>query len=194
MTMKVSHPASHFERLYAERRDPYELGTRWYERRKYQLTLASLTRPRYEHALEIGCGEGLFTDQLAARCRALTALDASPTAIRRARARRSGRRPTVSFVTGVVPADWPAGEFDLIVVPEVGYYLAPKDLARLAERIAGCAPALEEVVAVHWRHSSATLPTNGELVHEVIGAELPTWRRHSHHVEQDFLLDVWTST
>ena len=84
MTTSASHPASHFERLYSERTDPYELGTRWYEKRKYQLTLAALTQPTYRHALEIGCGEGLFTGQLAPRCEALTAIDASPTATRRA--------------------------------------------------------------------------------------------------------------
>ncbi len=47
MTTSASHPASHFERLYSERTDPYELGTRWYEKRKYQLTLAALTQPTY---------------------------------------------------------------------------------------------------------------------------------------------------
>lgn len=194
MTTSASHPASHFERLYSERTDPYELGTRWYEKRKYQLTLAALTQPTYRHALEIGCGEGLFTGQLAPRCEALTAIDASPTATRRASTRLGGLRPSVSVATVVVPGDWPTGEFDLVVMSEVGYYLTANDLAELAGRIAGCAPTLTEVVAVHWRHRSPTLPTHGETVHEVLGAALRTWRLHAHHVERDFLLDVWTST
>lgn len=193
MTTSKSHPASHFEALYSGRSDPYDLTTRWYEQRKYQLTLAALTQPTYRNALEIDCGEGLFTDQLAPRCAALSAIDASPTATQRART-RLGPRPGLSISDVVVPGDWPEGHFDLIVLSEVGYYLGEDDLSTLAARIADCAPSPTELVAVHWRHRSPTLTSDGDTVHQKLGAALQQWQLHTRHVERDFLLDVWTAT
>ena len=44
--------------MYSQSGDPWELGTRWYEQRKYAITLAMLPNERYAHAFEPGCSVG----------------------------------------------------------------------------------------------------------------------------------------
>ena len=50
--------AEYFEAMYRESQDPWSLSTRWYERRKYALTVAALPRARYRSAFEPGCSVG----------------------------------------------------------------------------------------------------------------------------------------
>ena len=47
--------AEYFRGCYAAAADPWGLATRWYEARKYALTLALLPRERYAAAFEPGC-------------------------------------------------------------------------------------------------------------------------------------------
>ncbi|WP_431313502.1 hypothetical protein [Streptomyces lydicus] len=46
----MSTPPAYFEAMYAGAVDPWDLAGRWYEQRKYALTLASLPRRRYPDA------------------------------------------------------------------------------------------------------------------------------------------------
>jgi len=57
----------YFDRIYSESEDPWQLGGRWYEQRKYAITLALLPYRRYRHAFEPGCSIGVLTEQLTAR-------------------------------------------------------------------------------------------------------------------------------
>lgn len=57
----MSTPPAYFEAMYAGAVDPWDLAGRWYEQRKYALTLASLPRPRYRAAFEPGCSVGVLT-------------------------------------------------------------------------------------------------------------------------------------
>ncbi|MFE7421819.1 hypothetical protein [Rhodococcus sp. NPDC057529] len=59
---------SYFDAMYAASPDPWGFGDRWYEQRKYALTLAALPRPRYRRAFEPGCSIGILTAALAHRC------------------------------------------------------------------------------------------------------------------------------
>ena len=45
-------PDRYFDERYARSRDPWCLAERWYEKRKYAITLPMLPRPTYRHALE----------------------------------------------------------------------------------------------------------------------------------------------
>jgi hypothetical protein len=45
-------PDAYFDELYATSDDPWQLSSRWYEERKYSITLSLLPRPRYRHAFE----------------------------------------------------------------------------------------------------------------------------------------------
>ncbi len=177
-----------FRDAYRGDADPWRLATRWYERRKYALTLAALTRPRYRSAFEPGCSVGVLTEQLADRCDRLLAWDLDPTARAQARARVADR-PTAAVACGRVPGDWPAARFDLVVLSEVGYYLDPPDLARLVRRAHDCLEPGGEVVAVHWRHPVPEYPTTGDAVHDALLAH-PGLHRLAGHVEDDFRLDV----
>lgn len=176
-------PAGYFDRMYAENPDPWGLTTRWYEQRKYALTLAVLPSPAYDRGLEIGCSVGVLTASLAARCNSLVALDPSPAALSAARARVP---PSVRLVQGAVPGGWPNGTYDLVVLSEVGYYLDGADLGRLLDLVERDLAPGGTVVACHWRHPVPDYPLTGDQVHDA----LARWPRVSRVDEEDFRLDV----
>ena len=72
--------------MYSAADDPWGFEERWYERRKYAISLAQLPAERYHRAFEPGCSIGVFTRLLAQRCDAVAVL-------RRRRGRGPGRRP-----------------------------------------------------------------------------------------------------
>ena len=84
----------YFDQMYAAAPDPWGLASRWYEARKYALTLALLPDPRYRDAFEPGCSVGVLTGMLAARCGPVLAWDASAAAVRAA-AGRTAALPNV---------------------------------------------------------------------------------------------------
>ena len=57
----------YFRDCYAASADPWGLAERWYEARKYALSLALLPAERYSAAFEPGCSIGVLSAQLAAR-------------------------------------------------------------------------------------------------------------------------------
>ena len=121
--------AEYFENLYASDPDPWRFASSEYELEKYAATMAALPSSDYRRALEIGCSIGVLTQRLAARCRTLIALDPAEGALSQARERCSDL-PDVSFMRALVPADWPEGAFDLILLSEVVYYLDRADVGR----------------------------------------------------------------
>jgi len=142
-------PMDYFDRLYSENPDPWRFRTSAYEREKYEATLAALRPERYARGLEVGCSIGVFTRLLADRCERLLAIDGSRIALAQARlscAACSG----VVLEQRTVPAGFPEGCFDLVVLSEVLYYLAPDDLDRLAERCAEALAPHGEVILCHW--------------------------------------------
>lgn len=175
----------YFERLYAASPDPWGFTTRWYEERKYALSLAMLPRRRYAEVFEPGCSIGVLTALLAPRCDRLLSWDASAEAVRRARE----RAPDARVERGSIPAQWPAGSFDLIVFSEVLYYLGPDDLDRavgLAERSLRPGGAL---LAVHWRHPVPEYPLTGDEAHAAVARS--SLSRLAEHREDDFLAEVY---
>jgi protein-L-isoaspartate O-methyltransferase len=129
----VSLDAGYFDQMYAEAADPWGLASRWYEARKYALSLALLPEPHYQDAFEPGCSVGVLTGMLAARCGQVLAWDASGAAVRAAMA-RTAALPNVSVDRGAIPGDWPTGQFDLIVFSEVLYYFAGGELDKVLDR------------------------------------------------------------
>lgn len=184
----TSLPPGYFEELYSADDDPWRFADRWYERRKRALTLAVLPRARFRRAVEPGCSIGLLTRDLAQRCDEVLASDVSARAVALAR-ERTADLPGVRVEQASVPAQWPPGRFDLVVLSEVGYYCAGSDLTALAAAAAGCLSDDGVLVACHWRHPVADYPVDGDAVHAVLRAQ-PGLAVLAHHLEEDFVLDV----
>lgn len=179
--------ADYFDRLYASDADPWGLAGRGYERRKREVLLAALPRERFRRAFEPGCATGLLTERLADRCDEVVAWDGAARPLTEA-AERLDRRPGVRLEQRRIPDAWPGGAFDLVVLSEVGYYVL--DLDRLARRVRCSLTRDGVVVACHWRRSAPDHPQRAEDVHLAVGAGL---HRLVHHVEDDFVLDVWSA-
>ena len=152
--------ADYFEAIYRRDPDPWHFRTSGYEADKYAATLDCLTRPRYRRALEVGCSIGVFTRLLAPRCEALLSIDVSDSALDIAR-QDCADLPHVEFRRAAVPAEFPAGRFDLIVLSEVLYYLAQDDLRRVADRVVEALEPGGDVVLCHWLGES-DYPLSGD--------------------------------
>ena len=81
----------YFDRLYAEDPDPWGFEDRWYEHRKYDLTMAALPEPRYRSGFEPGCSIGVLSERLADRCDSLLVCDHMTEPLERAVARLQSR-------------------------------------------------------------------------------------------------------
>jgi cyclopropane fatty-acyl-phospholipid synthase-like methyltransferase len=139
----------YFDALYTGDPDPWKFAASPYERDKYALTLDAIPKPRYRSALEVGCSIGILTSSLASRCDTLVAIDAAQAPLVEAR-RRCADLPGVRFEHMFVPAQWPDGGFDLILLSEVVYYLSRDDVGRLAARVANSLTKGGSVILVHW--------------------------------------------
>jgi 2-polyprenyl-3-methyl-5-hydroxy-6-metoxy-1,4-benzoquinol methylase len=147
----------YFEELYAVDPDPWKFAASSYERDKYALTLEAMPKLRYHSALEVGCSIGVLTRSLASRCEALVAIDAAQAPLVAAK-RRCADLSSVHFEHMFVPEQWPVGDFDLILLSEVVYYLSREDVGRLAVRVTNSLAKGGSVILVHW-----TGPTNYPL-------------------------------
>ncbi|MBZ4487538.1 PIG-L family deacetylase [Microbacterium sp. cx-55] len=186
-TARPERTVADFEEFHSRHDDPWGLDTRWYERRKRALLLASLPRERFSRALELGCASGATTRALAERAASVVAVDASETALARARAR--GVPEGVRYALHPLPEEWPTGSYDLIVVSELAYYWSPERLARALDRIDDSATDDAVLVFCHWRRPIDDAAQNGDDVHAALAARRG-WRSLVRHVEEDFLLDV----
>jgi len=160
-----SLPPGYFDDVYRANTDPWQFASSPYERGKYATTLAALPHPHYGRAFEIGCSIGVFTAQLALRCGHLLSIDVSEAALAQAQQRCAGL-PQVEIKKMQVPHEFPAGEFDLILVSEVGYYLSPADLARTADQMLAALPPGGQLLLVHWTPVVPDYPQTGDEVHD----------------------------
>jgi len=145
----------YFEQLYASDSDPWRFATSGYEREKYAATLEALPPGRFTRAFEVGCSIGVLTRQLAARCDALLAVDVSATALRQAE-ERCKDQPWVEFAEMAVPAEWPDGQFGLILFSEVLYYFGIDGIHEAARRTLDSLTPGGSVVLANWHG-----PTDG---------------------------------
>jgi cyclopropane fatty-acyl-phospholipid synthase-like methyltransferase len=147
----------YFDALYTADPDPWKFAASPYEREKYALTLEAMPQPRYRSALEVGCSIGVLTRSLASRCDTLVAIDAAQVPLVEAK-HRCADLPGVRFEHIFVPEQWPGGDFELILLSEVIYYLSREDVGRLAARVSDSLIKGGSVILVHW-----TGPTNYPL-------------------------------
>jgi len=181
----------YFERVYAAGPDPWRLRERWYERRKRSALLAALPAERYRRAFEPGCATGALTEELARRCDQVVAAERSDVPLGVAR-RLLADRAGVELHHAAVPAWWPSGRFDLVVLSEIGYYLDDAALDLLLDRVrTGLEPG-GTLAAVHWRHPAPDHARSGDSVHDRLRAFAGEagWAAVSATTEPDFRLDV----
>jgi trans-aconitate methyltransferase len=184
----VTLPPPYFDERYAGNPDPWGFEERWYEKRKYALTMAALPRLHYRRGFEVGCSNGVLTEQLAGRCNQLIACDVAVSAVSAARQRLAGR--AVDVMQAAIPDDWPEGSFDLIALSEVGYYLDEGDMRRVASKVGDSLAVDGHLIAVHWRHRVADYPSNADAVHRTlrIATGLTSLARYD---EDRFTLEVF---
>lgn len=182
-------PPPFFDELYADSPDPWGFAQRWYERRKYALTLAALPEARYARGVELGCSIGVLTALLAERCEALLAIDCAPAAVERSAVRTAGA-PGVTVERRRLPDEWPsAGPFDLVVASEVLYYFDDADRARVLDLAVGDLRPGGTLLLCHWLGEAPSYPVGGAQVHDEVRARpglepVGSWR------EREFALDV----
>lgn len=180
-----------FDTVHSRNDDPWDYAGSWYEHRKRSLTLAALPGATYTAGLEIGCSIGTLSVELAQRCSSFLAIDASSAALAHA-ARRLEHLPAARTRHLTVPQDWPEGRFDLIVVSEVGYYLAPGELAGLFDRVEAALLPGGTLALCHWRHPIAGWELDGDSVHAAARRRLG-WADAGLYRERDFILEVLTA-
>jgi SAM-dependent methyltransferase len=188
VTEPTATPAGYFEAFWAKGDDPWEHGTRWYETRKYDLTAAALPRPHYRRSFEPGCGSGFLTQRLAGRSDEHVAMERHPRGVA-ATARLCDGLPTVTAVEGTIPADWPPGRLDLIVLSEVLYYLDAADLDAALERVDESLAAGGDLVVVHFRSPVAEHTWTGDEVHSRVRIRTG-WEVVLEAVDPEFRLEV----
>jgi SAM-dependent methyltransferase len=181
--------AGYFRDQYAASPDPYGLAERWYEARKYAITVAMLPRERYGAAFEPGCSIGVLTALLAARCDSLLACDVVPDAVAAAQA-RTAHLPGVRVERRTVPGEWPPHSFDLIVFSELLYYFDDADLNQVLRLGTGALRPGGHLLAVHWRHP-APHPRTGDDVHRRLAAHTGL-ARLARYSDADFTAEVYT--
>ena len=178
---------AHFDDLYERHDDPWGFESRWYEARKRAIVLASLPLKRFRFGLELGCSTGLLTEALADRCYSVLGIDVAQAAIDRARERipSNARVEQRDMAT-----DFPHGDYDLVVLSEVGYYFTAEALDALLADINGSLAADGVLVACHWRHPVEGYLLSGDEVHERLATlDLQRLLRHE---EEDFVLEAFS--
>jgi hypothetical protein len=178
----------HFEVEYQADPDPWGYRHSAYEQAKYAATLAACGPGPFDDALELGGSIGVFSARLAPRCRRLTTIDYSPTAVRRARAALAQHRQARALL-GAIPENLPEGSFDLVVASETLYYLDAVALARTLDTLADRTPPGARLVCVHWRSPGPERPLTAADVHDEVRRQ--AWLRPlTTECRPEYLLDV----
>ena len=186
--MSVATP--YFDQLFAGNDDPWAFRQRWYEQRKRALTLAVLTRPRYRSIFEPGCANGELSAELAPRGESLVCCETAAAAVVLAQTRLRGFSHAQVHQSRL-PEEWPPGQFELIVLSELCYYLDAEDLQRLIDCALNALTDNGQLLACHWRPRIDGCPQTAEQVHEMLAQRLGMAHLVQHH-DSDFLLDLWS--
>jgi hypothetical protein len=160
-----------------------------YERAKREVTLGFLGRSRYRRAFEPGCGYGHFSKLLSARCDSLLAWECDAETCAKA-ADVLASHQNIKLELASVPALWPTGAFDLIVLSEFLYYLRPQELEHVALLASTSLTEDGELVACHWRHPIPETDLVGDDVHRTLSA-LPELAILRDYRGPDYVLNVW---
>jgi 2-polyprenyl-3-methyl-5-hydroxy-6-metoxy-1,4-benzoquinol methylase len=113
--------------------DPYAITTRYSDTR-YGDMMSLVEKRHFRRALDVGCGEGVFSEMLLKVCDSVDGIDISDNAVNRAKTKYHSI-PNLNFSIQDIlkaPLDF---EYDLIVCAEILYYLNKKQLLEVIRRI-----------------------------------------------------------
>jgi hypothetical protein len=178
-----------FEEKYKGNEDPWEFASSPYELGRYDAIIQALSFRRYRRSFEPACSIGVLTEQLATICDRVDAIDISSTAVEQA-VHRCRLLTNVSIKQGGLPADIPAGRFDLIVFSEVGYYFKKPQLRSLIDQLMSRLESEGIFLAAHWLGSSPDHILDGNEVHEIVSSTKGLVHDHAEH-HPGFRLDRW---
>lgn len=214
---------AYFDALYEGNKDPWHYQTRWYEKRKRDICLSLLPQSQYGRGIELGCGNGVFSELLAHRCQSLVSIDGNRQAVSLAK-QRLAKVCHAQVIHGIIPDIFSAlpnsllqhgpsthnrlqPTFDLIIISEILYYLSADDIDIVIAWVQKHLAAGGTLLCCHWRYAIDGFDMTGESVHERLQAafNLPardsnqkaspaTFTHQSCLVDRDFLLDVWQNT
>jgi hypothetical protein len=88
-----------------------------------------------------------------------------------------------------VSSDWPGGNFDLITLSEVGFFMGTAGLQQTARLAAASLTADGNVLLCHWRHPMSGWELDGDYVHRIF-IEHSDLKVICEHRERDFRIDV----
>ncbi|MFC8538532.1 MFS transporter [Streptomyces sp. NPDC057249] len=192
-TPRHSMDMAHFDRAYAKAHDPWSTLTSAYEREKIALALAALPRERYGEALDLGCGVGALTEELARIARSVVAADGSEGAVAQATERLAHLGHATVRHLLLPPRSALGGTYDLVAMSEVGYYLTPGDLHTTVRAVVDAMKPGADLLLVHWSHDHPDHRVTGAEVHEAFAAhpalEPLSRGRHTLH-GNSFQIDV----
>lgn len=186
-----SSSARIFDDLYRRSPDPWDYLGSAYEHRKRAVTLAALPRDHYESAIEAGCSIGVLTAGLAERCSHVLGIDASQVALDAA-GQHLADAGNVSLLRAELPAGWPAlpsASVDLVILSEIGYFLAADEFQTLLQRAAVALQPGGVLLLCHWLHPIDGWELSGQAVHDM--ARSLGWKQVVEHREEDFLLEIF---
>jgi SAM-dependent methyltransferase len=144
---------------------------------------------RFASALEIGCSIGVLTARLAPHCDRILAVDCAQTALASA-GQRLGTSGSVQFARMVLPGEWPAGWFDLVMLSEILYFWDERDIALAARRVARCLLPGGLALVVNWRGPNDG-PLPGDAAASRFMAALPqSWQRAAPTLQQAYRIDL----
>ena len=207
----ANYAETYFDALYNDNSDPWQYQTRWYEKRKRDMCLAVLPKAQYHNAIELGCGNGVFSALLAPRCHALLSIDGNKQAVQLAK-QNLADSSHVSVIQGVIPDALPTAKshFDLIIISEILYYLSSNDIETVITWITQNLTVGGTLLCCHWRYAIEGFVMTGETVHQRLnqafnkvnnevepkqGQHIDTknsaFTHQSKIIDSDFLLDVW---
>ncbi len=178
-----------FEQMYQRSPDPWDFSSSPYEGQRYDAIVAALGDRRYTRGFEPGCSIGILTFRLASLCGEIIAMDLSPTAVKEARERCKGLA-NVHLECGILPQSMPAGNFDLIVFSEIGYYFDDAELSGIGQMLVSRLCKSGVFLVAHWLGHSCDHRLHGDRVHEILGSLAEITHQHSEN-HGKFRLDRW---
>lgn len=161
---KRSFDRNYFETLFGRKQDPWNFLSS-HQQERLQLLLDHV--PETEGAvLEVGCAEGIFTEALSGKARAVVAMEISMHALKRARQRCRPLRRRVHFVQADLLHLPFCKPFSAVICAGVLVYLTERNqLERTAQRILDLVAPGGFLVLEHlWESTGAEL--DGSRIHD----------------------------